>query len=385
MSPTKTVLILGGGVGGVVAANTLRKRLPRSYRIVVIERRSHHLFQPSLLWMLIGERRRDQIERPLKQLTKKNIDVIHGDIEKIDPTEQTVQVNGEVMRGDWMIVALGADLATEKIPGMSDTGPSFYTPEGAENIWRQIKDMKKGRVVVLTGAPAYKCPAAPYEAAMLLDGYFRRDGRRGQIAIDIYAAEPGPMGVTGTANSAAVRQMVEAKNIGYFPQHQIESIDPQTRQCKFTNGVTASYDVLLYVPPHKAPNVLVQAGLTGENGWVAVDRATMQTRFDRVWALGDATAIALKNGKMLPKAGAFAHSQAEAIANTIADSIRGTSEVHVFNGMGSCFLETGAGRAGFGSGNFYAEPEPDIAMREPSRMWHMGKILFEKSWWWKWF
>jgi hypothetical protein len=43
-------------------------------------------------------------------------------------------------------------------------------------------------------------------------------------------------------------------------------------------------------------------------------------------------------------------------------------------------LETGAGVAGFAFGNFFAEPSPQVELREIGKMWHLSKVLFERWW-----
>jgi sulfide:quinone oxidoreductase len=95
--------------------------------------------------------------------------------------------------------------------------------------------------------------------------------------------------------------------------------------------------------------------------------------------VGDATLIPLAMGKPLPRAGVFAHAQAEAVARNISATVAGKAATARFDGRGACFIETGAGRAGFGSGNFYAEPLPAVRMRRPGWWWHAGKVLFEKQ------
>ena len=83
---------------------------------------------------------------------------------------------------------------------------------------------------------------------------------------------------------------------------------------------------------------------------------------------------------MLPKAGVFAHYEAKVVAENIATEISGNKERSEYTGEGGCFIETGHGMAGFGSGNFYATPNPKVTMHQPSNSWHMGKVLFEKFW-----
>ncbi len=381
----QSILILGGGVGGLVAANKLRKALPDKHRITLVEREPAFVFAPSLLWLMTGGRTADQISRPLAGLEKKGIEVVRGEIQRIDAERREVLVNGRVLAGDFLIVALGAELGTETIPGLAQGGHNFYTLAGAEALRDALASFGGGQLIVLTAAPAYKCPAAPYEAAMLLEYHLRKRKIRAGTRLDLYAAEPGPMGVAGPDVSKAVRQMVEAKDISYHPEHQIAEVDPRARRLKFANGAEATYDLLAYVPPHRAPRVVRESGLAAESGWIAVDRHTMETRYQRVYALGDVVSIPLKLGKPLPKAGVFAHAEAEVVAKNVVRAITGKGRSATFDGLGECFIETGDGKAGFGKGDFYAEPVPEMKLHPPGRHWHAGKVLFEKDWLRRWF
>jgi sulfide:quinone oxidoreductase len=380
-----TVVILGGGVGGLVVANELRKALPELHRIVLVDRHDSFVFAPSLLWLMTGARTTGQISRPLARLERKGIEVTRGEVERIDPERREVLVDGRTLSGDHLVVALGADLAPEAMPGLTPAGHNFYSLAGAGMLRDALAAFTGGRLVVLTAAPAYKCPAAPYEAAMLLEAHCRKRKIRGQTQIDLYAAEPGPMGVAGPEVSKAVRQMVEAKGITYHAEHQITEVDPAGHRLRFANGTEVGYDLLAYVPPHRAPRVVKEAGLTGENGWIPVDRETLETRFEGVYALGDVVGIPLKMGKLLPKAGVFAHAEAEVVARNIAYATTGKGKPSAFDGEGECFIETGDGKAGFGRGNFYAEPLPQVRVYPPGRRWHAAKVLFEKTWLRRWF
>jgi len=382
---SQTVLILGGGVGGLVAANLLRKALPKEHRVVLVERDETFLFAPSLLWLMTGARTAEKISRPLARLERKGIELVRGEIQKIDPTRREIVVDGRTLAGDYLVIALGTELAPETIPGLAEAGHNFYTLAGAEGLRQALADLAGGKLVVMTAAPAYKCPAAPYEGAMLIEAYLRKHKLRDQTQLDLYTAEPGPMGVAGPEVSKAVRQMVESKGIAYHPEHQVKEVDPRARVLRFANGVEAAFDLLAYVPPHRAPRVLREAGLVAESGWIAVNRATMETKHERVFALGDVVSIPLKLGKPLPKAGVFAHGEAEVVAKNIARAITGKGTAAAFDGEGECFVETGDGKAGFGKGNFYAEPVPDVKMHPPGRHWHAAKVLFEKDWLRKWF
>ncbi len=378
----ESILILGGGIGGVAAANALRKRLPRSHRIVVVDREPDFKLAASFLWVMTGARRAEQVSRPLDRLRRKGIEVEHGEVEGIAPQQREAVVSGKSLRGDHLIVALGAEFALDAIPGLAEAGHTFCTLDGATRLRAALAQFRGGRVVVLTAAPAYKCPAAPYEAAMLIEADCRRRGIRDAVELSLFSAEPGPMGVAGPEVSAAVRGMVEQKGIAYHPEHQIARIEG--RDIVFTNGARAGFDLLVYVPPIRPPRALSGSGLVDESGWVRVDRRTMETRFPGVYAIGDATMIPLATGKPLPRAGVFAHGQAEVVARNIARKAGGKGQEAGFDGHGSCFIETGGGRAGFGAGDFYAEPRPAVSVRRPRRLWHAGKVLLEKRILWQW-
>jgi sulfide:quinone oxidoreductase len=220
---------------------------------------------------------------------------------------------------------------------------------------------------------------------MLVNDFLRRNALAGAANVEIFAAEPGPMGTAGPEVSAGVRSMIEAHGVTYHSSHQIEEVDAAAGALRFAGTGRTAYDLLLYVPPHRAPAVVRNAGLTGENGWMSVDARTLSTGLPGVYAIGDVTSITLPSGKPLPMAGVFAHAQAEVVAANLAAEWSGETPDHAFDGKGACFIETGRGRAAYGSGDFYADPAPVMTLHEPSRWRHLAKVLFERQWLWKWF
>ena len=160
----KTIVILGGGVGGLVTANELRERLGKEHRVILVDREGRHIFWPSLLWVQVGLRDPDKIVRDLARLEKKGIEVLKGEVESIDPERKTVRVDNAELAADYVVISLGAQLAPEKIPGLAEGGHNLYSLEGATAIRDSLKKVDEGRVVVLTAGIPYKCPAAPYEA-----------------------------------------------------------------------------------------------------------------------------------------------------------------------------------------------------------------------------
>jgi sulfide:quinone oxidoreductase len=318
----------------------------------------------------VGLRKPNAIVKDLTPLASKGIEVIKGDVEAIDPQQKTVRVNGQELQADYIVVSLGAQLAPEEVPGLQEAGHNLYSLEGATAIRDARTSFTSGRMVVIVARMPFKCPAAPYEAAMLLEHDLKKRNVRQNVCVALYSPEPGPMGVAGPEVSAGVRGIVEGQGIEYFPKHQLPSVDGATVTLKFADDTEAHFDFLVYIAPHIAPPVVREAGLTGESGWVTVDRHTMATPFPGVYAIGDVTGIPLAMGLPLPKAGVFAHGEGIAVAQTIASEITGRGEASTFEGEGQCFIEIGGGKAGFGKGNFYAEPTPVIKLHQPSRFRH---------------
>lgn len=381
----KLILVLGGGIGGIVAASLMRKRLSHEHRVVLVERESQHVFPPSLLWLMVGVRRAQQISRPIASLTKVGIELVRGEIDNIDPQARRVQVGGQNISADYIVIALGAELAPETIPGLGETGHNLYALAGVQSLDRARAELRQGRIVVLVGGIPFKCPAAPYEAAMLLKADARKRGVHNSVTVDLYTPEPGPMPVAGPQVSTMVRQLVESRGVRIHTEHVVTGVDPSGRLIHFKNGASAPFDLLAYVPPHRAPAVVRAASLTGESGWIPVNRQTLETKFPGVYAIGDVTGIPLVSGRPLPKAGVFADGEAKVVASNIVHAITGRGALRSFDGYGACFIEIGAGSAGFGSGNFFAEPSPRIHLRGPGKLFHLGKVAYEKYWLHRWF
>ncbi|MFA5895559.1 MAG: FAD/NAD(P)-binding oxidoreductase [Thermoplasmata archaeon] len=379
------VLVVGGGIGGVVAAVELRKRLGRSHGVTLVDKGGRHVFAPSFLWVMMGWRRPEQVQRDLTLLSRRGIRTTIAEVRRVDPASRIVETSAGPLGYDRLVLAPGAELAPELLPGFETGARNLYTLEGLQKLREDLATFRKGRVVVLVSRTPFKCPAAPYEAAFLLDYHFRRSGIRDSVSVDIVTPEPQPMPVAGPEVGKSLVAMLSGRGINYHPQGKPSRIDPEAREIALESGERIPYDLLVGVPPHRAPAFVRESGLTDATGWVPVDPRTLKTSANGVYAIGDVASLKLPNGMFLPKAGVFAHGQAEAVAKTIAADLTSRGEAKTFDGMGYCWVETGFGKAAFGSGDFYASPSPQVALRPSARYLRWGKVLFEKYWFWKWF
>jgi len=373
-------VVLGGGTGGLVAACELRQRLPSGHRIMLVDRAANHLYQPSLLWQMVGERRLSQFSRPLERLQRKGIEFRNAEAEALDLDDRVVVTSDGNLDYDSLIVSLGAQLAPETVKGFEEMAFNLYTAEGCDRIHAALRDFTEGVVGILIPALPFKCPAAPYEAAFLTESYLRKKGIRRNVEVHLFTPEHTPMPVAPAALGDSMADMLAARGIQYHPLFTFQELRPATREVIASDGRAHRVDLLICVPPHQAPEVIRSSPLLGVSGFVHVDPRTLRTDYEDVYAIGDVATIKLPNGKALPKAGVFAHAEAKTVAQRIADAAEGKKPDTVFSGNGYCWIELGDGRAGFAGGNFYAEPEPRIKIRRPGRPLHWGKIAFEKWW-----
>ncbi len=377
--------MLGGGTGGLVAARELREHLPSDHRVVLVDRARDHLYQPSLLWQMVGERRPSQFSRPLERLEKRGIEFHNTEVEVLDLDRRTVVTSAGDLAYDSLVVSLGAQLAPEAVAGFDEMALNLYTPEGCARIHAALGEIEEGVVAVLIPELPYKCPAAPYEAAFLAEAFIRSKGVRRNVEIHLFTPEHIPMPVAPAALGDSLAEMLAARGIHYHPLFTFEELRPATHEVVASDGRAFHVDLLIVVPPHRAPDVVRSSPLLGLSGFVHVDPRTLQTDYEDVYAIGDVATIKLPNGKALPKAGVFAHAEAKTVARRIADDHGGKTSEAEFNGKGYCWIELGDGRAGFAGGNFYADPEPRIKLRRPGRPLHWGKVAFEKWWLHHWF
>ena len=375
----KRVLILGGGLGGLMAASHLRRLLPREHDVVVAEKKETFSLCMSNLWLMTGERAApEEGERELAALAKLGIEWVRGEVETMDPGRKTVQTSAGTLDGDYVVVALGAERAPQAVPGFAEAALNLYEPGGALKIRQALGTFTGGRIVVLVSRTPFSCPSAPYEAAFLIDSVLRERGVRERSNIAIYTPEDQPMPVAGPAVGAPLLGMLAHRGIEFHGEQIALKIEAATRRVLFEIEETP-YDLLIGVPAHKAPQPVRESQLVDASGWVPVDAGTLQTRHSGVFAIGDVTAIRLANGMFLPKAGVFADGHARVVAENIAAEIGGAGTADQFKGYGFCYVEVGGGMAAYGAGNFYGLPGPRVTLEQPAERFRREKQEIERT------
>ena len=378
-----SILILGAGFGGLEAATRLRAALDESFEITIVDRNDFFNFGFTKFDLMFGRKEPEDCKESLWAVEEKGIRFHQAVIESIDPEGRQVETSKGSLTADFLVVALGADIAPEATPGFLESGGHhFYSFAAAEWLWPLVDGFKGGQILIAIFDKPYKCPPAPYEAAFQLDDFYRQRGIRQDVAIDMLIPGPMPLPISPTV-SAGIEEALTSKQIALHKSHRVVEVDYQNRQAVVANETRYPYDLFIGVPIHRPPAVVVECEL-GDKGWIQVDPATMQTSFDRVWAMGDVVQIPIGEFAV-PKAGAFAEDAAATVAADILRTIQGHGEVDPFQAQGACYFEFGEGKVAQIAANFLGGQAPDLALEGPSLEFRAYKEEFERSRIEKWF
>lgn len=368
----KRVLILGGGFGGIATAHRLKQKLAPEDEVILVDRRDYFMVGFRKTWALIGESPLEAGQRSLDSLTSLGIRVMHDPVTRIDPEARAATMGDQRINADALVVALGAELAPEAVPGFQEHAFNVYDAQGIPRGAKALKEFQGGRLLIgIFGAP-YKCPPAPYEMALLISDSLKSRGIKANM--EVFTPQPMSLPVLGAVGCDLIESRLADKGITFLPNHKATAVE--SGEVVFGDK-RRPYDLLLGVPPHRPPAVVRESGLVDGTGWVSVNPRTLETQFPGVYAIGDVVQIAMANGKPLPKAGVFAEAMGETVADRIAAVFSGQESEATFKGEGGCYLEVGAGQAMMVKGHFLAEPEPEVTLTEPSPEYLDEKRSFE--------
>lgn len=371
----KRILVLGGGTGGCLIANHLAKHLGRrEAEITVITDSPRHVYQPGWLYLPFGWAKAEKLVRPVRGLLASRIELLIDAVTRLDPKQQKVYTDsGRVLDFDYLVIATGSHVHPELVPGLAEGTDHFYTEPAALKLQQKLMELKRGKVLVGIGGLPYKCPVAPLEFTFLLDDYLRRKGVRDQVQIK-YTFPINSVFTIPTVATMAERKLRE-KGVEIETFFNVERVDASRKIVETLEGSEEAYDLAVFIPPHKGAPFLRGNPVADADGWVQVDRSTLQVKdFPAIYSLGDTTHLPIS------KAGSTAHYEGPVIAEHITAAVRG-SVAHgkhaTFNGHVQCFLEVGEDKATLLDFDYSGPPQ----LAEPSTLVHYGKLAFNKAYW----
>jgi sulfide:quinone oxidoreductase len=288
----------------------------------------------------------------------------------VDPdAKHVVRQDGSEMGYDQLVLATGATLTPEEVPGLVEDGHHFYGAEGAETLREELAGFTEGHLVLSVIGVPHMCPAAPVEFVLMADDWFRQRGIRDDVEITYTYPIQRAHGIQSIADWATSEFDERGINLETFTNP--DEVDPDEKVLHTMETKEIDYDLLVGIPPHSGDDLIADAGL-GEEGWVPVDKNTLEAETaDDVYAIGDAADVPTS------KAGSVAHYEAGVVADRIASRVRGRVPTETYDGKTMCFLEAGMDEATFVEFRYGDEP----TVREPSQTLHWSKLGYNESYW----
>jgi len=374
---TTRVVVLGAGFGGLEVTTRLADTFGREIDIVLIDKSDSFIFGFSKLDVMFGRTTAAHVTHHYADLARPTVRFVQAVITSIDPVAKTVVTNAGTFEADVLVVALGADLHPGATPGLLEGGHEFYTVPGAFALREVIENFEGGRVVVAVTSSPFKCPPAPSETALLMHDHLVRRGLRDRSSVTLVMPLPAPIPPSPQASAVLLAEFAE-RGIEFHPQRLIRRLDPDRKAAVFADGEELAYDLFLGVPVHRVHEVIESSGLAVD-GWIPVDPATLETRFDGVYAIGDVTSVGT------PKAGVFAEGQGAVVAERITASISAAPQAVEYNGRGVCYVEFGGDLIGRVDVTFRPGQAPAGEFEQPSLALARDKVEFGRSRIAKWF
>jgi len=388
------VVVLGGGVGGTLAANLIARKLKKRIaageaKVTVVDATGEHAYQPGYMYIAMGQERADKLVRPERKLLDGNVELVVGEITRIDTAAQSVALkSGAELGYEHLVIATGSRIVPEEMPGFEQEAHHFYSAEASAKLRTALDAFTGGRIVIGIAGIPYKCPPAPLEVAFLVESELRDRGLRDKSEMTFLS--PINRAFTIESVSDMATPIFGEKGINLELLAGVGEIDAE-RKVVITDAFEEHpYDLLICVPPHRGAQVLVDSGLAPKSGWLPTDRHTLQVktvakpapgqadadipRYANVYALGDTTDLPLS------KAGSTAHFEAPIVAERIAAAVEGREPEgkHAnYTGKVMCFFEVGDGKGTLLQFDYDHPPKPP----KPGKLWHLGKIVFNKTYW----
>lgn len=373
------IVVIGGGVGGTLVANLLARKLRgeidrREASVTVIDDVGEHVYQPGFMYIAMGHQRPEALRRTERSLLDRRVALEIGRVSLVDvPGRRVCLDDGRHLGYDRLIVASGSRIVPEEIEHFAEEAHHFYGPDAAARLRVALDAFTGGRIVIGIAGMPYKCPPAPLEVAFLIEHELRERGLR--AASELHYCSPIGRAFTIESVSEMATPILAEKGIELHTFFNVESIDPERKVVESLEGEELPYDLLILVPPHRGAQFLVESGLATGSGWLPTDHHTLQVAgHPDIYALGDATDLPLS------KAGSTAHFEAPVVAERVAAAVQGrepSGKNASYEGKVMCFFEVGDGKGTLLQFDYEHPPRPP----KPNRLWHLGKLVFNKTYW----
>jgi len=380
----KRIVILGGGTGGTLVANRLRRRFDvGTHGIHVVDRDDAHVYQPGLLFVPFGLANPDRLVRPRHRSLHRGIEFHESDVERVSLEDDEVFLaDGTALSFDVLVVATGTQLLPGETEGMlgdwwRQSVFTFYDLPGAGALRGALERFDGGRLVVNIVDMPIKCPVAPIEFTFLADWYLRERSIRDRT--ELILATPLDGCFTKPIASKHLTYLLEEKDIRLEVEFSAGEVSADS--VVSYNGRTLDYDLLVTIPLHGGADYVARStGLGDALGFVPTDKHTLQTLVKpNVFALGDATDIPTS------KAGSVTHFEGEVLSENVARFLEGDELAGDFDGRATCFIESGNHKALLIDFDYDVEPQPGrlgpLPLLSESRLNHLGKLAFEQLYW----
>lgn len=382
------VVVVGGGTAGISVAARLTNGWFNKRDVAVIEPADTHYYQP--LWTLVGGGvvPKEVTGRPMKSVMPKRVHWIKDAVAEFEPDKNLIRTrDGKVITYDWLVVSAGLQINWNKIPGLKETVTrngvcSNYSYETVDSTWQNIKNFKGGTAIFTMPSGSVKCGGAPQKIMYLADETFRRNGVRQGSTVMFTSTLPNIFAVERYRRT--LEEVINRKEIVCHFREELIEVRGEQHEAVFKHldtgdVVTRKFDMLHVTPPMGPPLFLATSALADKDGWVDVDKATLQhRRFSNVFALGDCSNLPTS------KTGAAIRKQAPVLVGNLISAMSSQTLSGKYDGYTSCPLVTGYGKLVMAEFDYDKKPEetfPIDQSKERWSMWLVKRYLLPQLYW----
>ena len=313
------ILILGGGFGGLVAAEHLAASVGSDHQITLVAPNRKFTFYPGLVQLAFGRVDPEDITIDLEaKLRDLGVRYIQGEMIHIHPVRRRAEIAGEDLNGeigyDYLVLALGRRLATEKVPGFFENAQHLLGVKAAMKFGKLVDDFHEGRIIVGL-CPDARLPVPVCETAFALARRFEDEMKDGTVRVSVVFPESLEAAFGGASLHKELEAAFERNRIDVHYDVPIREIS--FNQIRSDQGHEIDCDLLMLVPPFRGNASLRDLGITDESDFVKVNGFMRVHEMDRTYAVGDIVAF---SG---PKLAHMAVRQAEVAAANIVSELNG--------------------------------------------------------------